>query len=101
MVVASRSKALAVMPTVVPMATFSSTLLLVLSVSVGAVTSNSSRSLMAMVKVCVAVEPSLEVACTVIERVAPTISRLIAAAAVTTPVFVSMANRPSGLLVRL
>ena len=56
---------------------------------------------MAMVKFCVAVEPSLEVACTVIERVEPTISRLIAAAVVTTPLFVSIANSPSGLLVRL
>jgi hypothetical protein len=69
--VASRSKALAVTPTVVPIATFSLTVLAVESLSVGTVTSNSSKSLMAMVKVWEAVEPSLDAAWRVIERLAP------------------------------
>ena len=68
MVVASRSKALAVTPTVVPITTFSLTLFSVASISVGTVTSNSSRSLIAIVKAWSVNEPSAEVARTVIER---------------------------------
>ncbi len=52
LVVASRSNALAVMPTVVPTVTFSSTWLLAASVSVGVVTLNSSKSLMVILNVC-------------------------------------------------
>ncbi|MNY56386.1 hypothetical protein D3C86_1924600 [compost metagenome] len=52
MVVASASLAKAVMPTRVPMAMFSSMALAAALVSVGVVTSNSSTSLMVMVKVC-------------------------------------------------
>ncbi len=46
--------------TVVPMATFSLTALAVASASVTAEMLNSFRSLMVMLKVCVAVEPSLD-----------------------------------------
>ncbi len=61
-VVESKSNALAVKPTVVPVAAFSLTSLAATLVSVGTVTSNSSRSLIAMAKSCVAVDPSLDVA---------------------------------------
>jgi hypothetical protein len=76
---------------------FSLTLLLVALVSVTEPTSNSSTSLMAMEKVWSVNEPSAEVARTVMEREAPSASRSMAAATVTTPVVLSMANRPPSL----
>ncbi len=72
MVVASRSNALAVIPTVVPTVTFSSTWFVAAFVSVGVVTLNSSRSLMVILNVCEADEPSLDWANTVTDRDAPT-----------------------------
>ncbi|MNS51026.1 hypothetical protein D3C72_836900 [compost metagenome] len=101
LVVASASLAKAVMPTREPMAMFSSTALAAALVSVGVVTSNSSTSLMAMVKVCAWLEPSALVAVTSIFTLAPRASRSMAAATVTTPVAGSMANRPPGLPDRL
>ena len=101
LLVASRSKASAVMPTVVPTTTFSVTSSVAASESVGTLTSNSSTSLIVMLNDWLATDPSLLAASTVIERVAPCVSRSIAAAVVTTPVLVSMVNSPSGLLVRL
>ena len=57
-VVASLSLAEAVMPTIVPIAEFSSTAFAVPSASTDAVTSNSSRSLSAMLKTVSLVDPS-------------------------------------------
>jgi len=54
---------------------------------------------MAMEKVCAAVEPSAEVAVTSMLVLAPSASRSMAAAVVTTPVPASMANQAPGLLV--
>ena len=101
LLVASRSKASAVIPTVVPTITFSVTSSVAPSTSVGTVTSNSSTSLIVMLNDWLATDPSLLAAWTVIERVAPCVSRSIAAAVVTTPVLASIVNSPSGLLVRL
>ena len=67
--------------------------------STGVETSKSSTSLMAIAKVCAAVEPSAEVAVTSMLTLAPAVSRSIAAAVVTTPVLASIWNRPPGLLV--
>ena len=67
------------MPIDVPFAAFSSTASVATSLSTGAVTSNSSTSLMAIVKVWSAIEPSIEVARTVILRLGPSVSRSIAA----------------------
>ena len=64
-------------------------------------TSNSSTSLMVMVKTWSVNEPSAEVARTVMLRLAPSASRSIAPATVTTPVLASMANRPPSLSLRL
>jgi len=58
LVVASASLAKAVMPTVVPMAAFSSTLSSVASLSLIAVMSNSSRSVTETAILCVSVPPS-------------------------------------------
>ncbi len=101
LLVASRSNASAVMPTVVPTMTFSVTSSVAPSTSVGTVTSNSSTSLIVMLNDWLATDPSLLAASTVIARVAPWVSRSIDAAVVTTPVLASIVNRPSGLLVRL
>ena len=101
LLVASESDDEALIPTVVPLAAFSSTALVVASVSTGAVVSNSSRSLILIVKTVSAVEPSLEVARIVIFREAPSVSRLIAAAVVTTPVLASIAKFPLSLSNRL
>ena len=68
--VASASEANAVTPTTVPIAAFSSTALAAASLSTGVDTSNSSTSLSAMVKLWLWVEPSAEVASTVIDRLA-------------------------------
>ena len=54
------------MPTVVPLPAFSATLLAAALASDTGLTSNSSTSVRLMVKFCVDVEPSAEVACTVI-----------------------------------
>ena len=101
LVVASASLAAAVRPTLVPTNAFSSTALAAASVSVTAPMSNSSTSLMLMVKTWSVKEPSAEVARTVILRLAPSASRSIAPATVTTPVLAWMANRPPSLSVRL
>ena len=97
LVVASASAAKACTPTTVPLAAFSATELEVALESVTAPTSNSSRSLMPIAKTVSAVEPSAEVALTVILREAPRVSRLMAAAVVTTPVLVSIAKLPPSL----
>ena len=97
LVVASASLAAAVTPTTAPTVAFSLTLLLVALVSLTEPTSNSSTSLIAMEKTWSVCEPSLEVALTVMEREAPSASRSIAAATVTTPVLLSMAKRPPSL----
>ena len=65
-----QSKASAVMPTVVPMTTFSVTSSVAASESVGTLTSNSSTSLIVMLNDWLATDPSLLAASTVIERVA-------------------------------
>ena len=70
MVVASASLAEAVIPTVVPLVAFSSTASAVASVSLGAVTLNSSRSFRLIVKVASAVDPSALVARIVMSCVA-------------------------------
>ena len=77
-VVASASTAKPVMLTTVPLAEFSAMVLAVASPSETAPTSNSSRSLMLMVKTVSAVDPSAEVARTVIFLEAPSVSRLSA-----------------------
>ena len=68
LLVASKSNASAVTPTVVPTLTFSVTSLVAVSLSVGTLTLNSSTSMMAMLNVWLATEPSLLAASTVIER---------------------------------
>ena len=97
-VVASASLAKAVMPTVVPLAAFSLTALAAALVSIGAVTSNSSTSLRAMVKTVLAVEPSVLVARTVMScEAAASRLRSPLLATVTTPDEPSMAKRPPAL----
>ena len=101
MSVASGSVALAVIPTTVPIAAFSVTASAATLPSTGAVTSNSSTSPMAMLKLWLELEPSALVARTVMSVVAPTTSRSIVDATVTTPLTASIAYRPPGLLDRL
>ena len=96
---ASASVATAVIPTVVPAAAFSATVLVPELASVTEPMSNSSTSPIAIVKVCVATEPSEEAACTVIVLLKPVVSALIAAAVVTTPVVASIWNSPPALSV--
>ena len=100
LVVASASLAAAVIPTAVPLAAFSSTALAVPLASLTAPTLNSSTSLMLMVKFCSLVEPSAEVARTVMscEAFASRLSS-VPSATVTTPVLASMAKRPPALSV--
>ena len=98
--VTSASVAKAVMPTAVPMAAFSATVLPDASASETAEMAVSLTSLTSMVKLCVLVEPSVDVAVTsMVWLVAVSASRL--PATVTMPVFASMANRPPALSVRL
>jgi hypothetical protein len=54
-----------------------------------------------MVNSLMATDPSAELARTVMFVVAPTTSRSMADATVTTPVIASIANSPPGLLARL
>src|SRR2546427_617960 len=68
--------------------------------STGVVTANSLTSLTAMVKVWLAVEPSADLAWTVTFREAPSASRSMAAATVTTPVLAAMAQRRTAVSVR-
>ena len=94
LVVASASLALAVMPTSVPTAAFSATVLALALLSVGALTSNSSTSLTLITKLPIALDPSTEVARTNTVRVAPA-SRSSAPATLTTPVLASTTNSPA------
>ena len=89
------------MPTVVPLAAFSLTALAAALLSVTAPVSNSSTSLIAIEKTWSVKEPSAEVARTVMLRLAPSASRSMAPATVTTPVLASIANRPPSLFCRL
>ena len=78
------------------MAAFSSTSLAALSVSTGTPTANSLLSSTAMVKACVVVLLSLEVAwTTTVQLLAVSASSAIAVR--TTPVVVSIAKRPPAL----
>ena len=95
--VASGSTALAVIPTTVPIAAFSSTVLAAPSPSLTGPTGLSFTSATAMVNTVSATEPSALVALTVMLVVAPTTSRSMADATVTTPVAASMAKRLPGL----
>ena len=98
----SASVALAVIPTIVPLTAFSAIVLVAALVSVGVVTSNSSTSVTAIVKVWVLVEVSELVAVTVMEWEAA-VSKLskVPSSTVTTPVLGSIAKRPPELSVRL
>ena len=91
------SLALAVIPTVVPFAAFSLIALAVAFASVTAPVSNSSTSLILIVKTVSAVEPSADVARTVMFRMALSVSRFNAAAVVTIPVLASIAKLPLSL----
>ena len=97
MVVASESDDEAVIPTSVPSAAFSLTALAAALESVGLVTSNSSTSVILIVKTWSVYEASAEVARTVMFRVAPSASRSIAPATETTPVLLLIENRPPSL----
>ena len=91
--VASASLASASMPTELPAVRFSATELAAASMSLIAEMSNSSESTTAIVKSLVVVEPSVEVARTVIVcDVAVSASR--SCVVVTTPVVSSIVNRP-------
>ena len=97
---ASASVAKAVMPTTVPLAAFSATVLAAALVSVGVLTANSSTSVTVMVKVWVLNEPSATVAWTVMVWLAAVSeSSSVPSATVTTPVVASMAKRPPALSV--
>ena len=85
------------MATDVPLDEFSAIVSEAPLVSVTALVLNSSRSLIAMVKTVSAVEPSAEVARTVMLRMAPSVSRFSNAAVVTTPVPASIAKLPPSL----
>ena len=92
-VVASPSLADAVIPTGVPLAAFSATLLDTGLASTGVDTEDSLTSLILMVTVIVVNDESLLVARMMISY-EDAASRSIASATVTTPVFGSIANRP-------
>ena len=100
LVVASASLAEAVIPTSVPIAAFSATLLAAALVSLIAPTSNSSTSVRLIVKPCVLKLPSAEVARTMMPWLAAA-SRSSAPATVTTPLPALIANRPPALSSRV
>ena len=100
LVVASASLAEAVIPTSVPTAAFSATLLAAALASLIAPTSNSSTSVRLTVKACVLKLPSAEVARTTMPWLAAA-SRSSAPATVTTPLLASIAKRPPASLSRV
>ena len=99
--VASASLVNAVTPTTVLVAAFSSTALIVASLSIGVVTSNSSTSLTLIVITAVSKLPSLDVARTVmLWLAAASRSSSVPLSTVTTPLTASILNLPPACVVQ-